>query len=57
MLQVTFYVVSIVRFCFAYVLEGTLQILVSGLYWYFICVACSAVRKIFEQATGLKMTL
>jgi hypothetical protein len=33
--------------------------LVSGLYWYsyFIFVACSAVRKTFEQATGLKMTL
>jgi hypothetical protein len=57
-LQVMFYVGSIVRICFAsYVLEGTLQILVSGLYWYFICVACSAVRKTFEQARGLKMTL
>ena len=53
-----FYVGSIVRVCFAsYVLEGTLQILVSGLYWYFVCVACSTVRKTFEQATGLKMTL
>ena len=30
-------------------LEGTLQILVYGLYWYFICVACSAVRKTFVK--------
>lgn len=58
MLQFTFYVGSIVRVCFAsYVLEGSLQILVSGLYCYSIFVACSAVRKTFELATGLKITL
>jgi len=39
---------SIVRVCFAFhILEGTLQILVSGLYRYFICVVSSSVRKSF----------
>jgi len=47
-LQVMFYVGSIVRFCFAScVLEGSLLILVSGLYWYFICVVSSSFRKSF----------